>query len=74
MKQLFRPGIIVRYWHPRKGGWYTATILKFGHKHARLRAVVPSMVKHKDGTRTLEYSTFRVPVDSVKPAVIGDLL
>jgi hypothetical protein len=73
-RETFRPGIIVSYWHPTKGGWYTAVVERYGRKHARLRAVVPSYVKHKDGTRTLEHRRFRVSVDSVKPATIGGLL
>lgn len=30
---------IVRFWHPAKGGWYHATLIKSGRKWARVRAL-----------------------------------
>lgn len=73
MKQQFYPGLVIRYWHPSKGGWYIAILVRYGHKHAKLRSVVARTVKHKDGSKTWEHKTFTVPVSSIQPATIGDL-
>jgi hypothetical protein len=52
---------VVRYWHPRKGGWYHALLLKKGRKWA----LVEDM-----GTKRLHH---RVLVKNVQPSDIISL-
>ena len=57
-KPTFRDGQLVRYWHPTKGGWYTAALIKCGRKWATLRSIhIPTKVRR-----------FRVPLDNVRDA------
>lgn len=54
------PNTIVRYWHPRNGGWYHGSIIKTGYKWATLRPL------GKDKTK-------RVHVKDIEPATIWGL-
>ena len=50
---------LVRFWHPRKGGWYHARLVKLGRKWATLASYFPDP----------QHRHFRVPVDNVKEAL-----
>jgi len=58
-KSTFTEGCI-RYWHPRKGGWYHARLVKLGRKWAALTDYWP----------TAHPKRFRVPVSNVQKAVL----
>lgn len=49
----------IRYWHPRKGGWYQAKLVRLGRKWATLQDYWP-------GSNPRRY---RVPVANVKAAL-----
>jgi hypothetical protein len=40
-KLSLSPGQLVRYWHPRHGGWHHAVLLRLGPKWATLRDCSP---------------------------------
>jgi len=48
---------LIRYWHPRKGGWYHAVLIKVGRKWATVQDYWPSPKRH------------RIPIADVKEAL-----
>jgi len=48
----------IRYWHPRKGGWYHGRLVKAGRKWAWVRPLQAASSK------------MRVPVGSIEKSVL----
>jgi hypothetical protein len=48
----------IRYWHPRKGGWYHARLIRLGRKWALVKDLAGSLRQH------------RIPVADVREAVL----
>jgi hypothetical protein len=47
-KQLkLAEGKMVEYWHPRKGGWHRAWLIRAGHKWATVQKIVPKGAAHR---------------------------
>lgn len=59
------PFTVVRYWHPRKGGWYHAELVKLGRKWA----VVRPLLGH-NGLVVAQGNRKRVAVADLREAVL----
>lgn len=64
-KPTFKLHSIIRYWHPRKGGWYHATLVRIGSKWA----MVEPLAAH-NGIIIGGATRKRVPVSNVAEAVL----
>ena len=58
------PGDVIRYWHPRKGGWYHALLVKQGRKWA----TVEPMIQH-NGVLVGPFKRRRIAVADIREAL-----